>query len=107
MFLITIEALHRINDILGFTVSEKLYRRIARRLKKTLKEELGSIVESGDQSISITRYGDIEICLALHKINDVEDTKIIHQKILEAFDRTIAVDGHEIYTALDLSLIHI
>ena len=104
VFLITIEALHRINDILGFTVSEKLYRRIARRLKKTLKEELGSIVESGDQSISITRYGDIEICLALHKINDVEDTKIIHQKILEAFDRTIAVDGHEIYTALDIGI---
>jgi len=104
VFLITIEALHRINDILGFTVSEKLYRKIAMRLKTTLKEEAGSIVGSGDQSISISRYGDIEICLALHKINDIADIKIIHQKILEAFDQTIAVDGHEIYTALDIGI---
>jgi len=104
VFLITIEALHRINDILGFTVSEKLYRRIARRLKTTLKEEAGSIVGSDDQSISISRYGDIEICLALHKINDIADIEIVHQKILEAFDRTIAVDGHEIYTALDIGI---
>ncbi len=104
VFLITIEALTRINDILGFTVSEKLYRRIAKRLKTTLKEEAGSLVGSSDQSISITRYGDTEICLALHKIHDIADIEIIHQRILEAFDRTIAVDGHEIYTALDIGI---
>lgn len=97
LFLITIEALHRINDILGFTVSEKLYKKIARRLKATLKEET-------NQSISITRYGDTEICLALHKVDDVEDLENIYQKILEAFDRTISVDGHEIYTALDIGI---
>ena len=104
VFLITIEALNRINDILGFTVSEKLYRSIARRLKTTLKEEVGSIVGSDDQSISITRYGDTEICLALHKIDDIADIEVIHRKILEAFDRTIAVDGHEVYTALDIGI---
>jgi len=104
LFLISIEALHRINDILGFSVSEKLYRKIAKRLKETLKEEAGSIIGSGDQSISITRYGDTELCLALHNIKSIEDTEVIHTKILEAFDRTIAVDGHEIYAALDIGI---
>jgi len=104
LFLISIEALHRINDILGFTVSEKLYRAIAKRLKNTLKEEIGNIVGIGDQSVSVTRYGDTEICLAVHKIQDRHDTDIINQKILEAFDRTLTVDGHEIYAALDIGI---
>ncbi len=104
VFLITIEALHRINDILGFTVSEKLYRKIAQRLKATLIEDAGDIVGSSEQSISVTRYGDTEICLAVHKIQNRQDTEIIHQKIIEAFDRTISVDGHEIYAALDIGV---
>ncbi len=102
VFLITIEALHRINDILGFTVSEKLYRKIARRLKATLNNSTGFGWD--DQSISVTRYGDTEICVAVHKIVNRRDTEIIHQKILEAFDRTITVDGHEIYAALDIGI---
>ncbi len=105
ILLISIEALHRINDTLGFTVSEKLYRNIVRRLKKTLKEEANtSIIGSDKQSISISRYGDTEICLALHHLNDLEDTQVIHSRILEAFDRTISVDGHEIYVALDTGI---
>ncbi len=100
LFLISIEALHRINDILGFTVSEKLYRQIAKRLKDTLSSE--SITEQ--QSISVTRYGDTEICLAVHKIQNRQDTREIHQKILKAFDQTISVDGHEIYAALDIGV---
>ncbi len=105
IFLISIEALHRINDTLGFTVSEKLYRKIVRRLKNILKEETNtSIIGSNEQSISISRYGDTEICLALHHINSLEDTEVIHARILEAFDRTISVDGHEIYAALDTGI---
>lgn len=104
VFLITIEALHRINDILGFTVSEKLYREIAKRLKTTLLEDGEFNFGSGEQSISITRYGDTEICLAVHKIQNRQDTEIIHQKILEAFDNTLSVDGHEIYAALDIGV---
>lgn len=104
VFLITIEALHRINDILGFTASEKLYRKIAQRLKATLIEDAGSTIGLGEQSISVTRYGDTEICLAVHKIENRQDTEVIHQKILEAFDRTISVDGHEIYAALDIGV---
>ncbi len=105
IFLISIEALHRINDTLGFTVSEKLYRKIVRRLKNTLKEETNtSIIGLNEQSISISRYGDTEICLALHHINSLEDTEVIHARILEAFDRTISVDGHEIYAALDTGI---
>ena len=105
VFLISIEAFHRINDTLGFTVSEKLYSKIVRRLKNTLKDEANaSIIGSNEQDISITRYGDTEISLTLHNFGDVEDSKIIHARILEAFDRTIAVDGHEIYAALDTGI---
>jgi len=105
IFLISIEALHRINDTFGFSVSDKLYKRIVRRLKNTLKEDdIGSIIGSNEQNFSISRYGDTEICLALHKITDIEDTRVIYKKILNAFDQTISVDGHEIYTALDAGI---
>ena len=105
IFLISIEAFHRINDTLGFTVSEKLYSKVVRRLKNTLKDEANvSIIGSNEQDISITRYGDTEVCLTLHNFGDVEDSEIIHARILEAFDQTIAVDGHEIYAALDTGI---
>ena len=104
IFLISIEALHRINDTLGFAASDKLYKRIVQRLKYTLKEEDLQSVIGNQQSVSISRYGDTEICLAIHKIKVIEDTQIIHTKVLEAFDRTFSVDGHEIYSAIDTGI---
>ena len=105
VFLISIEALHKINDTFGFAVSDKLYKKIVRRLKNTLRQDnLSTVIGTNDQNISVSRYGDTEICLALHKFQDIEDTKVIHKKILEAFDRTISVDGHEIYAALDTGI---
>lgn len=99
LMLVSIEALHRINDTLGFTVSEKLYRKIVRRLKNLLRAE--TLVGS---DISVSRYGDTEVCLTLNKIERAEDLEIIHANILEAFDRTFSVDGHEIYVALDTGI---
>ena len=67
VFLISIEALHKINDTFGFAVSDKLYKKIVRRLKNTLRQDnLSTVIGTNDQNISISRYGDTEICLALH-----------------------------------------
>ena len=103
-FMITIEALHRINDILGFSISKKLYTEIAKRLKSTLKADSDLLASSGDQSISVARYGDNEICLTVHNIDGHNNIELIYQQILAAFDQTFSVDGHEIYTALDIGV---
>jgi len=102
VFLLSIEALQKINDTLGFTVSEKLYKKITKRLKETLRDETNiGLVGAGEQSIAISRYGDTEICLVLHDIKRVGDFTLINERIIEGFNNTIPVDGHQIFVALD------
>ncbi|MEM7257916.1 MAG: diguanylate cyclase, partial [Pseudomonadota bacterium] len=105
VLLISIDALQRINDTLGFSVNEKLYRKINARLHATLRDaNLTQLLGTDDHSFSITRYGDTEICLTLHHIKQVMDFNEIQDRILESFDRTISVDGHEVYVALDTGI---
>ena len=105
ILLISIDALHRINDTLGFSVNEKLYRQINSRLHSTLKNpDIIRLLGSEDQNFSITRYGDTEICLTLHNIRQLMDFNEIQDRILESFDQTITVDGHEVYVALDTGI---
>ncbi len=105
ILLITIDALQRINDTLGFSVNEKLYRKINSRLHSTLRNpDLAQLLGKEDQSFSITRYGDTEICLTLHNIKQVMDFNEIQDRIMESFNRTITVDGHEVYVALDTGI---
>ena len=105
VLLITIDALQRINDTLGFSVNEKLYRKISARLHTTLRTgDITRLIGDNDHSFSITRYGDTEICLTLHNIAKVTDFNEIQDRILESFDQTIAVDGHEVYVALDTGI---
>lgn len=105
VLLISVDALQRINDTLGFSVNEKLYRRICKRLNDTLRDRNNiGLVGDGDHSISISRYGDTEICLTLHDIKQFEDIDQIQERILASFDRTITVDGHELYVTLDTGI---
>lgn len=105
VLLISVDALQRINDTLGFSVNEKLYRRICKRLNDTLRDRNNiGLVGDGDHSISISRYGDTEICLTLHDIKQFEDFDQIQERILASFDRTITVDGHELYVTLDTGI---
>lgn len=102
VFLLSIDALQKINDTLGFSVSEKLYQKITTRLKETLRDETNiGLVGAGEHSIAISRYGDTEICLVLHDIKRVSDFAIINERIIDGFNHTISVDGHEIFVALD------
>ncbi len=105
ILLISIDALQRINDTLGFSVNEKLYRQINARLHDTLRDQhIARLLGSDEHSFSITRYGDTEICLTLHNIKQVMDFNEIQDRILESFDQTISVDGHEVYVALDTGI---
>jgi diguanylate cyclase (GGDEF)-like protein/PAS domain S-box-containing protein len=105
ILLISIDALQRINDTLGFSVNEKLYRQINARLHNTLQNpEIARLLGSEEQNFSITRYGDTEICLTLHNIRQVMDFNEIQDRILDSFDQTITVDGHEVYVALDTGI---
>lgn len=105
VLLISVEALQRINDTLGFSVNEKLYRRICKRIHNTLRNKNNSgLIGDGEHGISISRYGDTEICLTLHDIKKFDDIDLIQESILACFDSTITVDGHELYVTLDTGI---
>ncbi|OED35540.1 hypothetical protein AB833_30475 [Chromatiales bacterium (ex Bugula neritina AB1)] len=102
VLLLSISALQRINDTLGFSVSEKLYLKIVSRLKTVLNDETNiGLIGAGEHNIAITRYGDTGICLTLNDIKHISDFNIIHERIMDGFNRTISVDGHEVYVSMD------
>ena len=102
VLLVTADALQRINDTLGFSVSEKLYQKILQRLRKTLRQDSNSgLIGAAEHAIAVSRYGDSEICITLNHIQDPHDISVIHERILEEFDQTISVDGYEVYIALE------
>jgi diguanylate cyclase (GGDEF)-like protein/PAS domain S-box-containing protein len=102
VMLVSVDALQRINDTLGFSVSEKLYQKILQRLRKTLKQDSNKgLIGVDEHALSVSRYGDSEICITLNHIQDAQDVAVIHERILQEFDKTISVDGYEVYIALE------
>ena len=102
VLLVSADALQRINDTLGFSVSEKLYQKILQRIRKTLRQDSNSdLIGAAEHAIAVSRYGDSEICITLNHIQDPQDIKVIHERILKEFNQTISVDGYEVYIALE------
>ncbi len=98
-------AIQRISDTLGHAVKEKLYRAIVARVKRTMNlNELIKLTGGGKQAFSIARNSDTEICLTINDLKQPDDTETIIETLLYAFRRTLSVDGHEIYVAMDIGV---
>jgi diguanylate cyclase (GGDEF)-like protein/PAS domain S-box-containing protein len=98
-------AIQRISDTLGHAVKEKLYRAIVARLKRTMNlNEVIKLTGGGKHAFSIARNSDTEICLTINGLKQRDDTEAIIETLLYAFRRTLSVDGHEIYVALDIGV---
>ncbi|MDQ3269867.1 MAG: EAL domain-containing protein, partial [Pseudomonadota bacterium] len=74
-----------INDRLGHPVGDKVLQEVARRLRECVRED-----------DTVSRQGGDEFVLLLVRLADPRDAARVAGKLIEAIERTIVVDGHEL-----------
>jgi len=82
-----------INDTLGHIIGDKLLIEIARRLKKSIRED-----------DSIARLGGDEFAVLVDKINSENDITQIAQKTLTCLEKPTIIDGHSLYTTASIGI---
>ncbi|MBW3551403.1 MAG: EAL domain-containing protein, partial [Proteobacteria bacterium] len=74
-----------INDRLGHPVGDKVLQEVARRLRECVRED-----------DTVSRQGGDEFVLLLVRLADPRDAARVAGKLIEAIERPIVVDGHEL-----------
>ena len=82
-----------INDTLGHTLGDRLLLEVAQRLKKSLR--------GGD---TVARWGGDEFTILLPRVYYREEVSQVAQRILQALEDVIYLDGHELYISGSLGI---
>ena len=74
-----------INDTLGHEIGDKLLQKVARLIRKQLRD-----------TDMLCRLGGDEFVVVLEPVSDTYSPSIVAQRIIDALDHTIEIDGHSI-----------
>lgn len=75
-----------INDTLGHTLGDQLLKSVANRVSHAIRE-----------SDLVARWGGDEFTILLPKIHHIEEATEVAERILQALDAVVDLDGHELY----------
>jgi Amt family ammonium transporter len=88
---IDLDRFKEINDTLGHETGDKVLQTVPRKMKEYLRE-----------SDTLSRMGGDEFMLLLPKIKTREDAQAVTEKFLEAFQKPLNINGHEITIGLSI-----
>lgn len=75
-----------INDTLGHTLGDQLLRSVANRVSHAIRD--------GDL---VARWGGDEFTILLPEIHHIQEAAEVAERILQALDAVVDLDGHELY----------
>lgn len=82
-----------INDRLGHPVGDRVLQEVARRLRECVRED-----------DTVSRQGGDEFVLLLVRLADPRDAARVAGKLIEAIERPIQVDGHELCISASIGI---
>jgi diguanylate cyclase (GGDEF)-like protein/PAS domain S-box-containing protein len=82
-----------VNDSLGHSSGDKLLREVAQRFK--------SVIREGD---TLARLGGDEFALLMSEIRGQTDAASLAASLLSKFEKSIELDGHEIFTSTSIGI---
>src|SRR2546422_1367353 len=91
VMLVDLDRFKTVNDTLGHAVGDKLLRQVAERLSKSVRT-----------SDTVARLGGDEFAVVLNNLSTPEDTAVVGQKIIAAFQAPFQVEGHSLLSTLSI-----
>lgn len=82
-----------VNDTLGHAVGDGLLKQVAERLRKCMRQ--------GD---TVARFSGDEFVLIVNDLHDVENARMIAQKVLQAFAEPFQVMGYEMFVSTSIGI---
>ena len=82
-----------VNDSLGHPTGDRLLQEVSKQIKKRVREE-----------DTLGRLGGDEFVLLIEKLVDTREASMVAQKLLEAFIKPFAVEGHELYLSASIGI---
>lgn len=93
LFLLDLDHFKQVNDSLGHGMGDVLLKDVAGRLKGCVRE-----------SDTVARLGGDEFAIVLEGLSHIDEAAGIAQKIVDAFARPIAVEGHELLISASIGI---
>lgn len=82
-----------VNDTLGHDKGDKLLKKVARTLSKSIRE--------GD---TVARLGGDEFAIIINKLKKADDATTIAKNIISKIGRCYKIDGHNVYTNASIGI---
>jgi len=105
VLLISVDAVKRVNETLGFDAGDELFKNISQRLTDILRE-IDTVAKLPSSSLepTVSRFGQEEFGVLLTDLEEVNTITWIVKRILNAFEQSFNVEGTEIYTATNIGI---
>lgn len=101
----SVDAVQRINETLGHSAGDRLFKEIGKRLTETLRGmDTVSRLPYSSATPTVSRLGQEEFGILLTDLEEVNAVTWIVKRILCAFEQVFHIDGNEIYVTTNIGI---
>jgi diguanylate cyclase (GGDEF)-like protein/PAS domain S-box-containing protein len=95
---VSIGAVRRITDTLGYAVGEKTLRAIASRLQATMRRaDTVALVQDDPLMFGISRFGTDEFAVVMSDLKETQLIDRVLRRVVQALEEPLSVEGREFY----------
>lgn len=102
---LSVDALQRVNQTLGHSAADTLFKEISKRLTQTLRAmDTVATLPSSSSTPTVSRLGQEDLGILLTDLEEVDAIIWIVKRIRSAFTNAFQIDGNEIYATTNIGI---
>ena len=105
VLIMSVDSIKGVNESLGFAVGDQLFKQIGKRITEILRGfDTVAKLPSSSLAPTVSRFGQEEFGILLTDLKEVNAVTWIAKRILNSFERPYTIEGHELYTAINIGI---